>query len=237
MKNDMTITDKILLWQTVATFLTFGAAGIATYLAWRIGRRQNEINKQSLDIQNFVETFVMPQQVIGQDEHGIQKILYWNLLVKNASSYPIYLNRFVLSGVAHLINNSVIPTGGDNWYAIPVPQDAQQKGELSLELEFEDYLGNKYLSRHYGKFENLFWQIHSEKRIKKMISSFEKKIKSKASQWNLVLTVVLIIGLLYQIYLALPGESCAGSILDGNKVRCEWRIPLVRTFTHFRMIK
>ena len=160
----MSITDKILLWQTVGVFLTFLAATAAAYLAWRIGKRQNEINEQALDIQNFVETFVMPQQVLGKDEQGNQKLLYWNLLVKNASSYPIYLTRFVLNGVAHLIGSSVIPTGGDNWYAIPIPQE----GELSLELEFEDYLGDKYLSRHYGKFENISWQIHSEKRIEKL---------------------------------------------------------------------
>lgn len=161
----MNVTDKILIWQTVVTFLTFLAASTAAYLAWRIGKKQNEINKQALDIQNFVETFVMPQQVIGQDEQGNQKILHWNLLIKNASSYPLYIKRFVLNGVAHLIGNSVIPTSGDNWYAIPIPKDIQEKGELSLEIEFEDYLGNQYLSRHYGKFENLNWQIRSEKRI------------------------------------------------------------------------
>lgn len=163
----MNLTDQILIWQTIGSFLMFFAALVAAFLAWKIGERQNEINKQALDIQNFVETFVMPQQVIGQDEQGNQKLLHWNLLVKNASSYPIYLNRFVLNGVAHLIGNSVIPTGGDNWYAIPVPQDVQQKSELSLEIEFEDYLGNRYLSRHYGKFENMMWQIRSEKRIEK----------------------------------------------------------------------
>ncbi|OHA71279.1 MAG: hypothetical protein A3H01_00145 [Candidatus Wildermuthbacteria bacterium RIFCSPLOWO2_12_FULL_40_9] len=162
----MVITDKILLWQTIVVFLTFLTASAATYLAWMIGRRQNEINKQALDIQNFVETFVMPQRVIGQDEQGNQKFLYWNLLVKNASSYPIYLNRFVLNGVAHLIGNSVVPIGGDNWYAIPVSKDVQEKGELSLEIEFEDYLGTQYLSRHYGKLENANWQIRSEKRNK-----------------------------------------------------------------------
>lgn len=164
----MNSIDKILIWQTIATFLTFFAASVAAYLAWRIGKRQNEINKQALDIQNFIETFVMPLQVIGKDEQGNQKLLYWNLLLKNASSYPIYLKRFVLNGVAYLIGNSVIPTGGDNWYAIPVPKDIQEKGELSLEIEFEDYLGNQYLSHHYGKFENMSWQIRSEKRMKKV---------------------------------------------------------------------
>ena len=163
----MSITDEILLWQTIGIFLTFGAAALAACLAWKIGKKQNEINKQALDIQNFVETFVMPQQVLGQDEQGNSKLLYWNLLVKNASSYPIYLNRFVLNGLAHIVGNSVIPVGSDNWYAIPVPLDIQQKGDLSLELEFEDYLGTQYVSRHYGKFENMSWQIRSEKRIKK----------------------------------------------------------------------
>jgi hypothetical protein len=138
---------------------------VVGFLAWRIGRRQNKINEISLSITNFVEIFVMPQQVILQDKDTEKKSYYWNLLVKNASSYPIYLNRFTLNGVSHLIGNSVVPVGGDNWYAVPVPGDVQSKGELSLDVEYEDYLGNIYKGKHYGVFGNGNWQIKSEKSV------------------------------------------------------------------------
>lgn len=163
----MALTEKILIIQTIILGFNFLALLITGFLAWRIGKKQNEINKQSLDIQNFVETFVMPQQVLGQDENGNQKLLNWNLIVKNASSYPIYLNKFKLNGLSHNIGNSVIPVGDNNWYAIPIVKDVQEKGELSLKLEFEDYLGNEFCSKHCGNFENFLWQIKSEKRISK----------------------------------------------------------------------
>lgn len=155
----MILSDKILIIQTAILFLTLLAA-------FYIGYKQNKINKEALDIKNFVDTFVMPQQVLGQDEKGEQKLIYWNLIVKNASSYPIYLNSFCLNGIEHSIGSSVIPNGSDNWYGFPIPNDVQEKGELSLKLEFEDYLNNKYTSRHFGKLENGIWQIKSEKRIK-----------------------------------------------------------------------
>jgi len=139
---------------------------VVGFLAWRIGRRQNKINEISLSITNFVEIFVMPQQVILKDQDNPEKAShYWNLLVKNASSYPVYLNRFTLNGVSHLIGSSVVPVGSDNWYAIPVSKDVQDKKELSLDVEYEDYLGNIYRGKHYGVFENGNWQIKSEKSV------------------------------------------------------------------------
>ncbi len=161
----MPIVDKIQLFQTWISFVTLLVVVLATYFAYRIGTIQNSINKQALDIQNFVETFVMPQQVIIKDEKGGNKSLYWNLLIKNASSYPIYLNKFVLNGIVHSVGNSIVPVGMENWYAIPIPSDVQQKKELTLSLEFEDYIGNKYTSEHYGIFENVSWQIRSQKRV------------------------------------------------------------------------
>ncbi len=157
--------DQIQFWQMVATWLAVVAAVIAAFLAWRIGKKQNEINQRSLDIQNFVETFVMPQQVVVQDENGNKKISHWNLLIKNASSYPIYLKSFTLNGIRQAIGSSVIPNSGDNWYAIPISKTVQDSGILSLEVEFEDYLSNRYTSKQSGVFDGVGWQIRSEKRI------------------------------------------------------------------------
>lgn len=114
----------------------------AVFIAWysiETSKLAKEM-KRTNSIQDFIDVFVMPQQVVFQDEGGTNKIYKWNLLIKNASSYPIYLNRFSLNGVAHLVGSSVIPTGGDNWYAIPIPKDVQEKKELSLEVEFVVYM-------------------------------------------------------------------------------------------------
>lgn len=139
------------------------AISVAAFLAWRIGVKQNKINKKAVDIANFVEIFVMPQQVLIKDENKGQQSFYWNLIIKNASSYPIYLNSFRLNGILHSLGSVVVPIGGDNWYGIPIPKDIQDKKELSLEVKFEDYLGKKYYSKNFGEYKNYSWQIKSNK--------------------------------------------------------------------------
>jgi hypothetical protein len=67
--------------------------------------------------------------------------------------------------VDHLVGGCIIPPDLNNWYAIPVPKDVETKGELTLQVHFEDYLGKKYQSNHNGVFQNSTWQIKSQKRI------------------------------------------------------------------------
>lgn len=157
--------DQVQIGILIATGLASLAASFAAYQAKRIGDKQNEINQRALDIQNFVELFVMPQQVIGQNEDGKSALIRWNILIKNVSSYPVYLHAFSLSGLRHPIGSSAIPNNSENWYGVPIQEDIQKKGEFSLEIEFEDYLGDKYSSKHTGLFDGITWQIKSEKRV------------------------------------------------------------------------
>ncbi|GEM_PF-4074542 len=131
-----------------------------------IGKKQNDINQKALNIQNFVEIFLMPQQVVLQSASDVnQKNISWNILVKNVSSYPVYLNSYVLNGLKKDIGNTAIPNNSDSWYGIIISQDVQNKGELSLTLYFEDYLGKKYQSDGFGKWEGVSWNIHQKKRL------------------------------------------------------------------------
>lgn len=150
-------TDKILIWQTIFTGLTFLATLLVGVWAWRIGRKQNQVS-------DFVEVFVMPQRLSKKNEDGKEEVTGFNLLIKNASSYPVYINKYTLNGVNHLVGSSVVPKDSSNWYSIGVPKDVQDKGELSLEVEFEDYLGKKYTSQQYGEFRGHNWNIRGEKR-------------------------------------------------------------------------
>lgn len=139
-----------------ATVVAAIAACVAAWWAKGIGDRQ-------IQISDFVELFVMPQQVMVQNEQGQQAPLRWNLIIKNASSYPVYLKTFSLNGVRYVLGSNAIPNNPDNWYAIPIPANVQST--LSLDVEFEDYLGRKYSSKHSGIFDGLSWQITSEKRV------------------------------------------------------------------------
>src|SRR5689334_10561438 len=108
-----------------ATVLAVIVAGAAAYFAYKIGKRQNEINEESLTIANFVEVFFMPQVQYIQDEASKVIRQKYAILVKNASSYPIYLNDYILNGVKQHVGDSVIPNNHDSWYAILIPQDVQ----------------------------------------------------------------------------------------------------------------
>ena len=159
----MNMDTTINLWNTVFTGLTFISASVAAFFAYKIGIKQNEINKQALDIANFVEIFVQPQQKVVQDNEKNQQIS-WNLIIQNASSYPIYINDYTLNGVKHSIGNTVLPNNSNQWYTVSIPTDIQNKGEFSLIISFEDYLGNKYQSESFGEFRNYGWNIRSQKR-------------------------------------------------------------------------
>lgn len=147
--------------------LTFVTTALAAYFAWRIGVRQNEINEKALKISDFVEIFLMPQQVILQDQNGqLNKIIKWNVLINNVSAYPIYLNDFTLNGIKQDIGSSAIPNNSDNWYAVPIPEEVQKLKNFSLVVTFEDYLGQRYAGEGFGVFDGASWQIKSKKRVK-----------------------------------------------------------------------
>lgn len=148
----------------IFTAITALAAIIAAFLAYRIGKKQIEIT-------NFVEIFLHPQlQVIQEQAGGMEtKIISWNILIKNASSYPVYLSNFVLNGLKHDIGSSVIPNNPDSWYGIPIPIDIQSKREFSLIVEYEDYLSIKHIAEGFGSYDGVQWQIRSKKSIKKII--------------------------------------------------------------------
>lgn len=149
--------------ETIFTGSTFAAALF-------IGLMQNQINKQALDISNFAEIFCIPSEppqniIIGeQGAININTIGNWKILIKNASSYPIYINDYTLNGVKHIIGSSALPNNPDSWYGVVIPANVQEQGEFSLLVTFEDYLGNKYQSENFGRFNN-GWELRSQKRI------------------------------------------------------------------------
>lgn len=160
----MTLIEKLNLWQTIFTALGVMAAFVAAILAYRIGKCQNSINELALKISDFSEIFFMPQVVSVRNEKGIEKISSYNILVKNISSYPIYLNSYILNEVKTTIGASALPNNSDSWYVIPIPKEVQDTNKFSLEVEFETYLGKKYKTLGNGIFKS-GWGINSTKKI------------------------------------------------------------------------
>ena len=154
--------NTLQLLQTIFTGLTVVIAIIAVIFAYKIGQRQNEINVQVLRLQDFAEVFLMPQQVVWKDTESDKQKFRWNLLVKNASSYPIYMNKYIFNDVEKDVGSTVIPKNSDNWYAISIPENTNK---FSIVIEYEDHRGLKYKTGGTGVFQEKSWSIHSTRRV------------------------------------------------------------------------
>ncbi|MHB0865480.1 MAG: hypothetical protein ACYC1Y_01065 [Minisyncoccota bacterium] len=148
--------------QTFFTGLGVGVALIATILAYRVGRKQNEINIRALGLQDFAEVFLMPQQVVWQVANSDEQKFAWNLLIKNTSSYPIYIHKYIFNDKENEVGGSVVPNRSDDWYVVPIPEETK---EFSISIEFEDHQGRKYMTEGDGKFNGKGWSINSKRRV------------------------------------------------------------------------
>ena len=149
--------------QTIFTGFSVIISIATLFVAIGIGNRQNEINEQALKINDFAEIFLVPQNLT--DATG-KVIIAHNLLIKNASAYPIYLNSYELSGYSKVdIGGSSIPNNPDSWYIVPIPKNIEVNGVFSIKILFEDYRGKKYQVEGNGKKENGGWNINSKKRV------------------------------------------------------------------------
>lgn len=160
----MTTIEKINFWQSVFTALAVAVAGLAAWLAYSIGKRQNQINEMALNIAQFTEVFLMPQQVLARSGEAYHELIRWNILIKNVSSHPIYLNSFTLNDTEQDIGMNAIPNNENSWYAIPIAEDIQREGRFAITVKFENYQGKKFKAEGSGIFDGFWWQIKSSKR-------------------------------------------------------------------------
>jgi len=157
--------DTLQLLQTIFLGVTFVLGIITTVLVYKIGVTQNIINEKALSISDFAEVFLMPQTLVSKMSDGSEKATGWNILIKNVSAYPIYLNSYVLNGTKYDIGNSAIPNNSDSWFSVPIPEDVQKNKSFSLVVNFEDYQGNKYQTEGFGQFNVGGWSIKSYRRV------------------------------------------------------------------------
>lgn len=155
------------IWGTVPDWLmvTFTlVTAIAAIFAYFTASKQ-------LKIINYTELFIIqetiPVKIQNYDSKtkkmGTTEKMYWRFLIKNTSSFPVYLNSYTLNGIKTDIVRSVIPNDLDHWYGIPVTKDVEMKGEFYLLLDFENYIGEKYQTEGYGRLEETWWNISTRK--------------------------------------------------------------------------
>lgn len=157
--------DTFQVIQVIVMIFGLVVAVITAIFIWGIGIRQNEINQQALNVNDFAEIFLMPQEIRVKMPDGSEKIDRWNILIKNSSAYPVYLNAYTLNGVKHDVGSSAIPNNPESWFTIPIPSDIVTKKEFSLIVDFEDYRGKRYQTEGSGAFGGSGWGVKSKKRV------------------------------------------------------------------------
>ncbi len=147
--------------QTFIGFVGVLISMITVFFVIAIGKKQNEINEHALRVSDFVELFCMPQTQLLENIEGTQKRIEFVLLIKNAGANPIYLTRYKLDDNEVSLDKVVVPDL-DNWFSIPLPPPSQG-AKLKLDVNFDDYLGRKYMSRVRGEFRGIGWMISTSK--------------------------------------------------------------------------
>lgn len=77
--------SMLTVWQIIAQHGQVAGIGIAAYLAWRVGQKQSSINKQLLELQDYVAVMVVPVQA----EPGKRGTVIDLLSIANASARPV----------------------------------------------------------------------------------------------------------------------------------------------------
>ena len=143
------LLEKLRQFEPLFNLCIFLATGVGIYLAYQIGLQQNEINTRAIQLENYVELYVFPNQ--------------GNVNVVNVGTRPVYLNEFTLNGKTESMGGGALPNAGDHWYALPVPPAVISSGTLDLIVRYEDYQGQPYESHHTGKLQANGWKIESSK--------------------------------------------------------------------------
>jgi len=138
-------------WPTIFLAITAGAAVIGALSAVIIGVQQVTVAARK----NYTEIFVRPYA------DGVANLI----IVRNASSYPIYITRYIINGIATDTGSTAVPNDTDSWYKAAVPQSAIDSEKFTLTVYFEDYSGKKYSAESSGNLVGGNWSIHSKKRI------------------------------------------------------------------------
>lgn len=139
--------ESIQLWQTVGAWFAVIVAGIAAFLAWKIGKKQNEINKRLLSLQDYVAISVVPDP-----GNGVIKLM-------NVGKANLYLWAFDMPENNQRLNKPRLISAGTNeaaYYWIPVPKipNVKERFEFEFKLYLTDEFKNKWISEHGGEGES-----------------------------------------------------------------------------------
>ncbi|MCC7357084.1 hypothetical protein IT408_01085 [Candidatus Uhrbacteria bacterium] len=141
--------EKLRQFEPLLNIFVLLASGVGIYLAYQIGLQQNDINARAVQLENYVEIFVYPNQ--------------GNVNVVNVGTRPIYLKEFTLNGKTESMGGGALPNAGEHWYAIPLSSENISSGKIDLLITYEDYQGQLYESRHQGTLGARGWKIESAK--------------------------------------------------------------------------
>jgi hypothetical protein len=138
--------------------------------AYRISKKQSEILKRQVDLEDYAEIFIRPGKSSITEK--------WELQIRNASPRVIYVIDAWFEGEINptAFGNlrfsrrepATLPVGEEYYYiSLPIPpietieKDDNNVPTFHMHIKFKDILGKEKVSHHAGWFQRDTWIIHN----------------------------------------------------------------------------
>jgi len=139
------------VWENVLNtqFFTAVIALIAVAVAYQIGVKQNEINRQIGNLQDSVELYASAALSVNQNEKGETISLTPYILIQNVGTRLVYFDKYNFNGRIYEVGGQVRPStysqAQNNFYRIELPTNGES--HVSLYVDFTDIDGRKWRSQ------------------------------------------------------------------------------------------
>lgn len=137
----MNIDNKVIQDFLSSDFLQNLVAFITLYVAYTIGKRQNEINEKLGKLQDIVEIHGALMIVETKDKDN--KINYKPYIcLQNVGTRIIYLNSYVFNGKKYILNGHILASTYSqtlaNYYQIELPTNGETHVSLTVRYIDQD---------------------------------------------------------------------------------------------------
>ena len=148
--------------QTLAAWAQVVLLASTAYLAWLIGKKQNEINERALRINDYIGVVLNPNiNNTTQIQNGFN--------IQNVGVYPVYLESYTVADTETSWGETMLPPRQDVFYTIPLSASMGcQIGDFTITIKFNDGAGKRYQTINIIQKFNQFLAVKSSSKPQKI---------------------------------------------------------------------
>lgn len=138
--------------QTILTIIPIIISVLSLVGTIFIGLKQANIYKKQFEFQSKTEIYLF----VNTNNNSI-----WNqhMCISNIGNNVIYLDRFIINGMEYDLNMEILPVFSSTNVVKPIPLPMNGNNHVSLNIYFNDWQGNKWLTKGEANFQNGQWGI------------------------------------------------------------------------------